>query len=271
MGTLPASIPPQTEAIVAQCSAWFADKGFDDPALTKSVTGGICFNGVIRKGDEVPFRTALALAPVDTPLVIVVRSGGGDTDTGLSMGEALLDRPATVVASQICGSSCANYLLTAGKIRIVWKDTLLLYHGGITLDFLEDTATQTREQLTAIAAKDPQSFPDVQSSIDHNIENTRQQLTGIVARQDAFLARAGISQTFFRWMNLFNHMNDTEQATHCPVPPHMMVYPPARLASFGFRIDRYDGPTSQAEVDRLTVAQHLGKPLCYWQEQAGGL
>lgn len=51
----------------------------------------------------------------------------------------------------------------------------------------------------------------------------------------------------------------------------MMVYPPARLASFGFRIDRYDGPTSQAEVDRLTVAQHLGKPLCYLQEQAGGL
>ena len=270
MTSAPAT-PAQVETVVTQCETWFAGRGYNDLAVTKAVTGGICFNGEIHKGDDVPFRTALALAPQDQPLVIVVRSPGGDADTGLAMGEALLDRPATVVTSQICGSSCANYLLTAGKTKIVWKDALLLYHGGITLDFLESTTTQTREQLTAIAAKDPQSFPDVQSSIDRNIEATRQQLTGIVARQDAFLVRAGVSRTFFRWMGLFNHMDTAEQATHCPVTPHMIVYPTARLASFGFRIDRYDGPTSQTEVDGLTAAQHLGKPMCYWQEQAGGL
>jgi hypothetical protein len=271
MVTLPVSTPIQIQAVITQCESWLSDQSFDDPARTKIVSGGVCFNGHIQKGDDATFRAALAQLPDNQPRIAVVRSSGGDTDTGLSMGEALLDRPATVVASQICGSSCANYLLAAGQTKIVWKDTLLLYHGGITLDFLESTAAQTREQIMAQAAQNPQLFPDAETLIDHSIEETRQQLTTIVARQDAFLARSGISQTFFRWMDLFNHMGEAERTTHCPVPPHMMVYAPTRLASFGFRIDVYDGPTSQTEVDRLAAAYHLKNPLCYWQEQAGGL
>ena len=271
MPALPISTPAQIQAVTSQCESWFTNQGFDDPAATKIVTGGVCFNGYIHKGDDVPFLAALTQTPDDRPLVIVVRSSGGDTDTALAMGEALLDRPATVVASQICASSCANYLLTAGQSRIVQKDTLLLYHGGITLDFLEGAAAQTRQQIKAQAAQNPQLIPDPEPLIDHSIEETRQQLTALVARQDSFLVRAGISPTFFRWMDLFNHMGEAEQATHCPAPSYMIVYPPARLASLDLRIDMYDGPTSQAEVDRLMTARHLKKPLCYWQEEAGGL
>ncbi|MGZ3298180.1 MAG: hypothetical protein ACXU8O_04125 [Asticcacaulis sp.] len=263
----PAASPQQENTVVAECTEWFAQSTFRTPTATKNLSDGLCFNGEIKAGDEKPFVDALSLHPVNQPLVIVVRSPGGDVDTGLSMGEVLVQRPVTVAAYQICGSACANFLMTAAKRRIVLKDALLLYHGSVTLDFLDSLAQQAGEQVRAKLAKDPNMTEDmIKAAINDTIEQLRVGLDVKIRRQDELLDHSGVSPTLFRWMNLYNHMTAEEQLTHCPVNTHMTVYPPSLLARFGFRMDSDGGPASQAELDRLTAVMKLDKQLCYWHE-----
>ena len=201
------------------------------------------------------------LAQLDTfdkamPLVVVVRSSGGEVNAAMAIGESLLDRPATVIAEQLCASSCANFLITAGHRRIVRPDTLLLYHSAIMLDQLDQVLPQLREYA--------KTAPDMKVG-DIFLEQYEDTVKTI-NRQEAFLLKAGISSTLFQWMNLAQHMSPEEFETHCPPESAVIQYPPSVLARFGLTFDEYNPPHTQAEIDALE--HKLGKkaPICYWRD-----
>jgi hypothetical protein len=226
------------------------------PLSLKRVDGGLCLNGYIKEGDDKSVIAQLNSFNKTESLVVVVRSGGGEVNAAMTMGEALLDRPATVVADTLCASSCANFLITAGHRRVVRPDTLLLYHGGIMLDQLD----QVLPQLRAFGEKEPTL--KVSDTFLEQYEDT----VKTIERQEAFLVKAGISSTLFRWMDLINHMAPPETESHCPANAGVIQYPPDVLAHFGLTFDAYDPPHTQAEVDALE--HNLGKKIiiCLWRD-----
>ncbi|MGN6207340.1 ATP-dependent Clp protease proteolytic subunit [Asticcacaulis sp.] len=246
----------QEAAVIQACLDWLKPLDIEAPLSTERVEGGLCLNGHIQANDDKPVLAQLDAFDKAAPLVVVVRSSGGEVNAAMAIGESLLDRPTTVIAEQLCASSCANFLITAGHRRIVRPDALLLYHGATTLDQLD----QLLPQLQASAVQD-----DTLNVADTFL-NTYNYTVESISRQDAFLTKAGISPTLFRWMDLINHMTPSEADSHCPPDSAVIQYPASVLARFGLTFDEYDPPNIQNDID---VLEHkLGKkaPICYWRD-----
>ncbi len=256
-GVTGAQAAPAQETVVTQaCLDWLKPLDIEAPLSIKRVEGGLCLNGHIQTGDDKPVLAQLDTFDKATPLIVVVRSSGGEVNAAMAIGEALLDRPATVIAEQLCASSCANFLITAGHRRIVRPETLLLYHGAVTLDQLD----QLLPQLQASAVQDG-TF-----NVADTFLNTYNYIVRSIGSQEAFLTKAGISSTLFRWMDLINHMTPAEAGHHCRADVATIQYPPEVLARFGLTFDEYDPPHIQADIDALE--HKLGKkaPICDWQD-----
>ncbi len=249
--------PPQEASALAACRAWMKPLSYDAELTVKAVDGGLCLNGMMDKGADRLLLDALKPLDVAKPLIVVARSGGGEAAPSLTMAEALQPRTVTVIADGLCASSCADYILPAGKRRVVEADTLLLYHGGVVLDQLNQAAPQVAE----LARKDPHL------DYDHAVEQDRVEINSYIARQEALLVKEGISPSLFRWMDLINHMSPAEQRSHCPADTTIIAYPPQVLARFGLTFDSYGGPRSQAEVDDIVRrAGRANAHICYWRD-----
>ena len=250
--------PAQETAVLAACRAWMKPLDFNAEMTVTTVDGGLCVNGMMDRGTEGPFLAAVKRL-AGKPFVIVVRSGGGAAEASLPMGEAVQAQTATVIADGLCASSCADFILPAGKRRVVMPQTLLLYHGGVTLEALNAVAPQ----VEALAKKDPHV------DVDHVMEQDRQQINGEITQQEALLVKEGISPSLFRWMDLINHMTPAEQDAHCPANSDIIAYPPEVLARFGLTFDSYGGPRSQAEVDAIVRQDgRHNTHICYWKDGA---
>lgn len=253
----PAVAPPAQEAaVIASCRAWMAPLAIEAEFSAKAVEGGLCANGMTDHGADRVFLDALRHLDLNRPQVLVVRSGGGDAATSLTMAEAIQPRSFTVVADTLCASACADYLLPAGKRRVVAQQTLLLYHGGVMLDALNDAADQLQDQAKAGQRVD----------LARAIEQDRVEINTQIDRQEALLVKEGISPSLFRWMDLINHMTPAEQATHCPAGSDIIAYPPEVLARFGLTFDLYGGPRSQADADAILRRDQRTAHICYWRE-----
>lgn len=107
-------------------AAKLCDAALNHQEGARLASGVACFYGPISKASAAEF---LALAAPDDAL-LVLRSGGGDVDSGLQMADYIADHRIHVVVWQACLSSCANYLFIAGATKIVLPGSLVGWHGG---------------------------------------------------------------------------------------------------------------------------------------------
>lgn len=61
---------------------------------------------------------------------LIINSSGGDVFAGMNMGKVVFERQLRVVVREKCGSSCANYILTASPELFVEKNAYIGWHGG---------------------------------------------------------------------------------------------------------------------------------------------
>ena len=66
----------------------------------------------------------------DQITAIRINSAGGITDHGIRIGEWIFDHQLDVIVDELCFSSCANYIFTAGKNKIIEKDAIVGWHGS---------------------------------------------------------------------------------------------------------------------------------------------
>ena len=71
---------------------------------------------------------------------IIVDSGGGDAEMGLAIGEIIAKANVDIEVQGICVSSCANYIFTAGRHKVLNRG-IVGYHGNITA-FLNSIAKE---------------------------------------------------------------------------------------------------------------------------------
>lgn len=64
------------------------------------------------------------------PSVLVITSGGGKSGAGMDMGFWVYENKLDVEIPYFCASSCANFIFTAGKKKILGRNALLMWHGG---------------------------------------------------------------------------------------------------------------------------------------------
>ncbi len=64
------------------------------------------------------------------PQLLQIRSGGGDVHLGLDLGEWVFRHRLDVEVLDQCVSSCANYVFTAGRRKILNPDSIVAWHGG---------------------------------------------------------------------------------------------------------------------------------------------
>lgn len=256
----PSAEPEREAQVVAACKNWWRPLDVNAPATPESVPGnGLCINGAIDTGTDAAILNRIKAAPDGPPLIVVIRSGGGEFEAAMNVAEALQMRRPTVIANTVCASSCANYIMAAGARRIVQDDTLLVYHGGISLSMLDDQAPQ---QIEALAATDPKFDPAAAMA------QVRAVFASWIARQDAFMVRAGVKPEIFAWMDEANSNSPAARsiAARCPADSQVLQYSQAALARFGLTFDHYAAPQSQTEVDALLRKLGRTSKVCYWQE-----
>ncbi len=92
-----------------------------------------------REGSKVRFRgpilpsavTKLAQALADVEVKeLWIESDGGYVEAGQQIGRLIRDRGLVVVVTGACISSCANYLFTAGRERVIRPEGFVVWHGS---------------------------------------------------------------------------------------------------------------------------------------------
>lgn len=80
---------------------------------------------------------------------IVVSSPGGDVVEALRLAEFMHRRGLSVYVDGLCASSCANYLFTAGKRKVIGAGALVGWHGSPASEHIDGLETLDAEQRRA--------------------------------------------------------------------------------------------------------------------------
>lgn len=91
--------------------------------------GNLIYNGSISEtANKIIFR---AFKDAESkPNRLVISSTGGDIEAGIALGQWVKQNNLDVEVSNICASSCANYVFPAAKTKYLRKDSILLWHGS---------------------------------------------------------------------------------------------------------------------------------------------
>ena len=164
------------------------------PTTPSERPGVAVFSGSI---DATSVDAFIARHADDTLHRLIVTSGGGEIGAGMRLGNWVLDHGLDVEVVQVCASSCANYVFTAGRRKIIDDGAIVLWHGSaLQKNFrrlLEDCVRQLHERERADGElaggyADTRSVAD--PSCDYFAAKEREQV--------AFFARLGASEYITR-------------------------------------------------------------------------
>lgn len=179
--TRTASIVPLTVLLVACAAA--SPPAETEEAATVSVEGAkLIYHGPLSgQGIERLFEAAATAA--ERPRILVVTSSGGDVEAGMELGTWIFERQIDVHVPEYCISSCANYVFTAGRRKVLGPKALLIWHGGATQEGLAEAAPC--EHLETLG------FPCDEQELKRLLLETLARTQRLEA---AFFARIGVEQ-----------------------------------------------------------------------------
>lgn len=125
---------------------------------------------------------------------LILNSGGGETRTGIQIGLELAKVRPKVHVQGICGSSCANYLYTAGSEKIIefgWVG----FHGNHTVVTKSITKAAMREKWINAYKKAKVQVND--AKIDEDVEKSIAEVQKDVEPERRFLEVVGVRQELF--------------------------------------------------------------------------
>jgi hypothetical protein len=128
---------------------------------------------------------------------IIVQSPGGEIRQAMVLGNWILDRGVDVEVTGFCVSSCANYLLTAGRRKIIDAGAIVIWHGSARQKNLRVRADACPERIEALQrAHDGPSADGVDPLVIEKL--TCDYFIAAIREQDAFFARSGVDEYITR-------------------------------------------------------------------------
>lgn len=123
-------------AVLLVACAGHSSRPEADGQVTVSVDGAtLTYRGPLHKEGVAELLDAAAAAR-EPPRTLVITSTGGDIEAGMQLGNWIFDRELDVHIPEYCISSCANYVFTAGKHKVLGPTALVIWHGGATQEGL---------------------------------------------------------------------------------------------------------------------------------------
>jgi hypothetical protein len=125
-----------------------------------------CLAAAPASADEVRFFGKLTPKSVDEfirlnddkPVTLLsIYSPGGILDAGIKLGRWVRHKNADVRVEFVCAAACANYVFTAGRKKIIARDSLVMWHGGTQAWEITEIVDELRRQ--AAQAMPPDADP----------------------------------------------------------------------------------------------------------------
>jgi hypothetical protein len=140
------SVAQGAEQAKGQAEVQLCRNGLKERAENPNLPGG--WTLIDRNGDKpvlclygslamVSLESFYQRLPEISALDLVVKTTGGPVDIWLPIGEALKGKVGRLVVDEACFSSCANYLIPLAADVIAGRDTLIVWHGGPSMDSLD--------------------------------------------------------------------------------------------------------------------------------------
>ena len=115
--------------LLAFVSLYFASAKTAKTTVTLDRSGALVYKGWLNKDANTRLFKLYEKAKVK-PQLLRIRSGGGDINLGMDVGEWVFRNHLDVEVTDQCASSCANYIFTAGRRKILNPDSIVMWHGG---------------------------------------------------------------------------------------------------------------------------------------------
>lgn len=143
----------------------------------------ICFYGDINADTAARFFALLKDGDIT---IIVMNSGGGDVRYAMDIGDYMIGKQVSLLVDEFCLSSCGNYMFVAAPYKFILPKSYVCWHGG----------PGGRAALGPDATEEHKQVQDA-----------------LLARSDAFVARAGVSRDLFNeWPETWTEEEKAQRA-----------------------------------------------------------
>lgn len=196
--------------------------------------------------EEIRYKGTISMAGVDTlitlyqtqsakPELLRIDSKGGEVRAGLKFGRWVRDNQLSVRVKSVCASSCANYVLTAGKIKYLDEQAVLAWHGGMKqanlLQQMQDSLSENYQpsahqaSVTHHAERygEPQTcettLPEGETLSEAEIQDIMLEqaaacVEGLAAEEDAFFKSIGVDPLLPYYGQIGNYQERYDSAEH---------------------------------------------------------
>lgn len=120
----------QSYAAIVVRSTEERDAQADKEWMLEAKDNQLFYDGKIKEGG-VDALIKLYTSLESKPSMLVIRSSGGSSVAGMTMGEFIHARNMDVRVVDYCGSACANFVFTAAKNKFMNKDAIIWWHGSL--------------------------------------------------------------------------------------------------------------------------------------------
>jgi hypothetical protein len=117
----------------------------NDPGqfIVELIDGELVYDGKLNE-EGVAKLIALYRSNAIKPVALAIRSTGGSSYAGMALGRLVFDYQLSVRVVDYCGSSCANYVFTAGRRKSINPGSMIWWHGSMASKSWEIPGTQER-------------------------------------------------------------------------------------------------------------------------------
>jgi hypothetical protein len=93
-------------------------------------TTEITINGSIQPSTFIQVRDLIDRSIV-RPKRIIINSSGGSAEASIAIGMLIYSLNIDIEVTDLCASSCANYIFTSGRRKFLNRNSIVLFHGGM--------------------------------------------------------------------------------------------------------------------------------------------
>ena len=160
----------------------------------KIVNNYIYYKGVINEQNFLKFKNLIDANSQNIKKVII-NSEGGDTVHGRAMGDLIFDNNLDVEVENLCFSSCANYIFTAGNRKIIQKDAIVGFHGNEHQIFFTKAPSQSIYEAlkSELKVAMQQSQADNLAIDEANLEEQTKKFLQMLDDEKAFYKKIGVN------------------------------------------------------------------------------
>ena len=238
-------VPPPTATAAPPTTSVSENDGLRSlpSAEVSIISSTVVFNGIIDEPSYNLFRRTVAASDAVIKTV-QIRSYGGEASLSIDMGEWIYSQGIDVVVEDYCFSSCANYIFTAGRNKVIKDDSIIGWHGSnLTSEYIaSDKGITLDEQLKQQFDASMEDAPiNVESSANYQalLNQRKRYFLKQIDEERKFLEETGVNPELLT----YGFLSENHEAMHTADNHHysLWTFSIEDMRKFGVSNVSYEG------------------------------